>query len=249
MNKTIFKTRVAIGSIVIAVIGGAAIHHLYAQGANLSPIHAPSVLVTTRSAPASLTSHSVHGNTSAAVGMALEYVADFSNDRVLMGASHDVFVGKILKQIGSKEQGIGPETQFQVQVILDIKGGLQGTVTVDQEGGYENGTLYYVQGGVPLLKPGATYLLATRYSPPEDWYTLNPSISGSQFIIYDPNLSLAKLQAMAQNDMRVKQLEAVYPNEILLDADVKNSNALNSYQSLHGVVSSNSAPEKSSPQK
>lgn len=183
-----------------------------------------------------------------AVGMALEYAADFSNDRILMGASHNVFVAKVIRQTGDRERRIGPETQFEVQIVLNIKGNLQGMVTLDQEGGYVNGVLYYIQDGVPLLKPGVTYLLATRYNPQENWYTLNPSISGSQFIIDDPNLSIPKLQSMAENDMRVKELEAAYPNEILLDADIKNDNTLNSYASLHGGLPSSSPTTTTSTQ-
>lgn len=184
-------------------------------------------------------------HSSAAVGMAVEYAANFSNDKVLMGASHDVFVGRVLEKLGTKELGIGPETQFRVQIILNIKGSLHGTVTVDQQGGYENGVLYYVQGGAPFLKPGVTYLLATRYNAQENWYTLNPSVSGSQFILDDNGLSIDKLRAWAQNDLRVKKLQEAYPNEVLLDADIKSNNAINSYQSLYGGMpptSSTGAP-------
>lgn len=84
------------------------------------------------------------------------------------------------------------------------------------------------------MKLGATYLLATRYNSEENWYTLNASIFGSQFILDAPNLSISQLQAWAENDMRVKQLQAAYPNEILLQADVERNNTLNSYQSLQG---------------
>jgi len=167
------------------------------------------------------------------VGIDLEYPADFADNRILMGASHNVFVGKVMAQIGSQERGIGPETQFSVVPILNIKGHLSGAVIVDQAGGVLNGVSYYIEGGALLLKPGATYLLATRYNPQEKWYTLNPSRSGSQFIINDPDADVATLSTIAQNDIRVKALEAAYPNEILLNADVRNNNALNSYKSAH----------------
>jgi hypothetical protein len=181
------------------------------------------------------------------VGMVAEYAADFANDEILMGASHDVFVGEVVSQVGDKERGIGPETQFAVEVVLDIKGNLRGTVTVDQQGGYDNGVLYYIEDGASLLEPGVTYLLATRYNSQENWYTLNPSVSGSQFIIDDSSLSVDQLRAMAENDLRVKQLEAAYPNEILPEADIKNDNTLNSYQSLHAGVSTSSISANISP--
>src|ERR1041385_5609136 len=43
------------------------------------------------------------------------YSADFSNDQILVGASHHIFVGRVLRQIGSTDLGIGTETQFEVE--------------------------------------------------------------------------------------------------------------------------------------
>lgn len=242
------KYTIKITGIIILVVGVIFGYILYSSTATSSSIARTSILADTTStkdtAPV-ITSEDV---SSTAVGMAVEYVADFSNNRVLMGASHNVFVAKVIKQIGNIERGIGPETQFEVQIVLNIKGNLQGTVTLDQEGGYDNGILYYIDGGASLLEPGTTYLLATRYNPQENWYTLNPSIFGSQFIIHDETASINQLQALAQNDTRVKQLEEAYPNEILLDADVENDNALNSYQSLHGGLPSSSISADTSTQ-
>jgi hypothetical protein len=167
----------------------------------------------------------------------LEYAADFSSDAVLVGASHNVFVGKVIRQLGSKERGIGPETQFQVQIIDNIKGDLKGVVTVDQIGGYKNGVLYTVSedAGSPkgdsayLLQPGSTYLLATRYNRTEDWYTLNPFPTARKLISRDQIASTAQLRAVAEKDARFKQLEIAYPREVLLNADVVHGNALNRY--------------------
>ena len=242
--KNIIKNKKFTG-IFILIIGMGIIYYSYSyihrSKASLANINSTALADASAKKIIPTVSQNIN-ESSATVGMEMEYAADFSNNRVLMGASHNVFVGKIIKQVGDKERGIGPETQFEVQIVFNIKGNLQGGVTVDQEGGYKNGILYYVQSGAPLLIPGATYLLATRYSSQEKWYTLNPSLSGSQFIINDSNLSIDQLKTLARNDIRVKQLEAAYPNEILLDADIKNNNALNSYQSLYGgpTVSSSS---------
>lgn len=177
------------------------------------------------------------------VTMEFIYPANYADDRVLVGASHNVFVGKIVAQTGSIERGAGPETQFAVQVISNIKGNLQGTVTVDQQGGYKNGVLYVVgnsdvfggSAGRYLLQIGSTYLLATRYNPTSNWYTLNPFPSASKLISADPSQANAQLQVLAANDPRVLRLQVAYSNEVLLPADIAKNNTLNSYRSTHPV--------------
>ncbi|MCE9548793.1 hypothetical protein K8Q98_00095 [Candidatus Nomurabacteria bacterium] len=169
------------------------------------------------------------------------YVADFSNDEVLVGASHNIFVGKIVGQAGSKERGIGPETQLQVEVIENIKGKLEGQVTVSQQGGYKDGILYVVGEGRDalkkdgensfLLKEGSTYLLATRYNEKENWHTLNSFPSASK-LITSKNISGKELRNIARSDPRVNQLKQAYPYEVLLEADIKSGKTLNSYKSL-----------------
>lgn len=174
-----------------------------------------------------------------------QYAADFSDDRVLVGASHDIFIGKIIRQTGAKERGIGPETQYMVQVIENIKGDLRGVVTVDQQGGYKDGVLYVVDDDTGstskgadsyLLQPGSTYLLATRYNKSEDWYTLNSYPTASKLLSSDVATSDAGLKTLADGDARVQELKAAYPKEILLDADVKNKNTLNSYESVQAAT-------------
>jgi hypothetical protein len=170
-----------------------------------------------------------------------EYAADFSNDEILMGASHNVFIGKVIRQTGEKERGIGPETQFQVQVIENIKGDLKGTVTVDQEGGYKDGVLYVMDGDIGttgknasdyLLQPGSTYLLATRYNPDENWYTLNSYPTARELFSSDSSATNDYLLLRTDADPRVKALKAAYPHEILLPADIAHNNTRNSYQSV-----------------
>lgn len=177
--------------------------------------------------------------------ISFQYVTDFSDDRKLMGTSHNVFVGKVIRQVGVKERGIGPETQFEVEVIQNIKGNLQGSVVVNQQGGYRNGILYLVYEGdvvLPadngnfsmdtLFEPGATYLFASRYSERENWYTFVSHPNGRKLISKDKSLNKVQLETLAKNDAKVIKLQDAYKNEILLDVDIKNNNARNSYQSL-----------------
>lgn len=174
----------------------------------------------------------------------LQYAIDFADDRVLMGASHNVFVGKVIEQIGNKSFDNTPETQFAVEVILNIKGDLQGTVVVSQSGGYKNGVLYLVSGGdvvAPadiikngdqLLLPGSTYIFATRYDSKENWYGLIPHSNGKKLLSQNASLDKSQLEALVWSDEKVLKLQEAYKNEILLEDDIRMNNARNSYQSL-----------------
>ncbi|CAN5727850.1 hypothetical protein BH11PAT2_BH11PAT2_06680 [soil metagenome] len=210
--------------------------------------HAPAISLTSLSHENSLGIKSmlpVNSSTSSTVAQPTQkievidaqYAADFSNDRILVGASHNIFIGKVIAQIGTKERGVGPETQFSIAVIDNVKGRIQDTVTIDQQGGFKNGKLYVVgddsltKGGntAYLLQPGSTYLFATRYNAQQNWYTLNPYPGATKLISNDTDLSNTKLQILAKSDSRVKALESAYPREILLGADIQHHDALNSF--------------------
>ncbi|MCK9351154.1 MAG: hypothetical protein WCT49_05600 [Candidatus Paceibacterota bacterium] len=170
------------------------------------------------------------------------YAADFTNNDILAGASHNIFIARVIKQDGEKALGASPETQFKVEVIENIKGDLQGTVTVDQFGGYKDGVLYTVEDDNPtpnaknsdsyMLQEGNTYLLATRYNETEDWYTLNSFYTARKLLSTDKNMNPSDLKALADNDERVKALKEAYPKEKLLDADISHENTKNSFVSL-----------------
>jgi hypothetical protein len=169
------------------------------------------------------------------------YAANFADDAILVGASHNVFVGKVLEQTGSKKLGRNPETQFSVEVVANIKGNLEGVVTVDQFGGYENGILYSVDGGPSsltynksepyLLQAGSTYLLATRYNDKENWYTLNSFSTARKLLSQDTSLNKGQLKALAESDGRFQHLASVYPTEVVMSADINAHNVQNAYAS------------------
>ncbi|MDO8659306.1 MAG: hypothetical protein Q7K54_01770 [Candidatus Parcubacteria bacterium] len=155
--------------------------------------------------------------------LVLQSSEDFSDDRILMGASNNVFVGKVIKQIGDKRFGKFPATQFAVEVIDNIKGNLQGTVVVDRLGGYKYGMRYVVHNDTVaiskntdlLLKIGTTYLFATRYNSEENWYTVMFYPNTGKIISRDANLNRIDLEILSQNDERVSVLREAYKNEIL----------------------------------
>lgn len=168
----------------------------------------------------------------------LLYPSDPSDNQLLLGASHNVFIGKVFAQTGNKETQIGPRTQYRVQVIDNLKGELKNTVTLDMLGGYDKeGKLVLVEdeGGVQetaLLQPGTTYLFATRYNPDEDWYTLIAHPNARKVLSSDTSMNIHQLQALADKDEKVKKFEDAYVSEILDKADMANNNTRNSFQSL-----------------
>ncbi len=125
---------------------------------------------------------------------------DVGDPRRLVGFSDAVFVGRVVDQVGSSAPADDPfpRTQFRVQVLRGIKSVrrsegqvnslpseptvLPDSVVVDQYGGYERDStgkqVLWLMNGVPLLEPGKTYLLATRYNRENDWYHLSEGEEG-----------------------------------------------------------------------
>jgi len=108
--------------------------------------------------------------------MEASFVTDVSDDRKLAGIAQNIFIGKVVSEAGTKKLGRTPETQFNVEVVENIKGNLSGTVVVNQQGGYENKekkNKVLVEGD-DLLEPGKVYLFATRFHEGEKWHALVP---------------------------------------------------------------------------
>jgi hypothetical protein len=170
--------------------------------------------------------------------LALLYPINPEKTELLLGASHNVFIGKVLARTGNKETEIGPRTQYQVQVIGSIKGELVETITIDMLGGYnKDGKLVIVESGdvAPedaLFQPGSTYLFAARYNAEEDWYTVIAHPNARKVLSTDNSLPTQALRALADQDEKFKTFKAAYPDEQLLEADVANNNTRNSFQSL-----------------
>jgi hypothetical protein len=159
------------------------------------------------------------------------YVADYSQPTTLLGATHNIFVGKVMKQVGNKDFSGNPATQFSVDVLHSIKGEIAKQTIVEQEGGYRNGVLYLIDSN-PLIQSGSTYLFSTRYNAKENWHTMNPHPNASKLLSSDDKLTTEQLLALISEDPKVKELEDAYPHEILLDADIYHNNTRNSFQSL-----------------
>ncbi|MFJ5718299.1 hypothetical protein [Neobacillus sp. NPDC093127] len=100
-------------------------------------------------------------------------VIDIGNPREVVGFSDNVFFGKVIKQVGTKSLGGPPETQFEIEVLDNIKGELNGRIKVNQQGGFEGKYLFLIDDDKLLLED-QTYLFATKYESNENWHTLVP---------------------------------------------------------------------------
>ncbi|MGM0885238.1 MAG: hypothetical protein ACQEXQ_29870 [Bacillota bacterium] len=98
---------------------------------------------------------------------------DVSNTRRLVGWADNVFIGKVIGQDGTKSIDGFPETQFKVEVSDNIKSEFNGTVIVNQQGGYKGNELILIEND-QLLKEGQSYLFVTRHLKEENWNTLVP---------------------------------------------------------------------------
>lgn len=175
------------------------------------------------------------------VPMFTSVVSDSGNDQELMGSSHNVFVAKVVKQLGTTNGGPGVETQFAVEIVYNIKGNLNGVITLNQQGGYQGDTLYVMEGGdmmLPgkdkeyLLQPGSTYLLATRcLLLKERGCTLDGHPNARKLISKDQTLSIAQLRTLAEKDEKVIRFFEAYTKEKPFIGD-DDSHALNSFRSL-----------------
>lgn len=110
----------------------------------------------------------------------VRYAIDAMDPRELVGFATDVFVGHVVEEAGSEGASLSgpgekalPRTQFSVEVLNNVKGEAEGTVTVSQLGGYdeEEGREVRVRGD-SLLEPGKEYLFVTTYDPEDGWYTV-----------------------------------------------------------------------------
>ena len=145
-------------------------------------------------------------------------VTDLSDDRKLVGFSHNVFVGRVVEKLGQTEEYGFPETQFRVEVLETLKGSLSGEVTVNQQGGVRtwDGSAYRREGDPNLLEPGKTYLFATRHLPEKDWHTLMPGYGNLGIQVSEDASDKEILAAKHTVQLRERFTDAV-KNEIPYD--------------------------------
>lgn len=170
------------------------------------------------------------------------YSFDVENSGALIGAANNAFIGKVVRKIpDSKMLSAFPETQYEVEVIENIKGNLNGTVTVNQEGGIIDGTLYASEdsdiktssGATEfLLTEGSTYFFATRFLESENWHTVIGHRTARELISEIPTATAQEILKFSYTNERVQEIAEAYTKEIPLEADVISGNVANAYTSL-----------------
>ena len=166
----------------------------------------------------------------------------FETDPGFVGLSHNIFVGKVIKNIGQITTETIPETRFQIQVISNIKGTLPEKVIMNQEGGYENGVLVRMEENGQLLKEGSTYLLAAR-TDGNGRYVVFFYPRGTTLLSSDQSLSSNALKTLAATNKDVLGLQEAYKTEVLIDADVQSKSTYNSYKKLVTFPAIPAAPQ------
>lgn len=171
-----------------------------------------------------------------------QYIAGLDDDRKMVGISDNVFIGRVIKKGRNKIVDNTPSTEFQVEVLYNIKGELRGEFTVSQEGGYENGILYVLNAGDVIhpddgsddwfLNTDDLYLFYTSYDPKDQthWAIFHPN--ATKKLKWEKNLTDDAIKSEAQQDQRIKELEEAYKNEILNETDVENNYTRNTYKEI-----------------
>ncbi len=164
-----------------------------------------------------------------------------STDRGFVGAVHTVSVAKVMKNTGQSIVNGIPTTQFQVQIIKNIKGTLPERVVLQQSGGYENGVLITMEEQ-PLLKAGSTYLLSTR-TDGKGMYLVSAYTRGTILLSADQKLTTTQLLAISTANKDVIALRNAYATELPFDIDVQNTATFNSFIKTVTIPSTPISPQ------
>lgn len=112
---------------------------------------------------------------------------DPEDERRLVGFADNVFVGRVLEQVSAEGTPtilpedqrypgplpVIPNTQFSVEVQENVKGKLEGVVTVSQTGGYDpSSDAMVLMQGDRLLEVGQTLLFVSRFDEANKWHVI-----------------------------------------------------------------------------
>lgn len=161
--------------------------------------------------------------------MHASWAFDISNVGLLVKNSDNVFIGRVVEQVGNEPRRRSPFTQFSVEVLANIKGDLKGKIVVDQEGGYKYGVLHVLRddaivpedmakSGEYLLLPGHVYVFATlqnkektrhTVSAPTRYTRISTDATLSNDVALDSAWKHSRVQAFVQAVQRGEQDTAV----------------------------------------
>lgn len=144
------------------------------------------------------------------------YAFEATDKRKLVGASENVFVGRVLNKVGSEstpalkpipgEDDSTPTTQFEIETINTIKSELEGTVTVNQHGGRNEDGQFVLLEEDPLFESGKVYLINSNKDQQRGW----------QQVVAQP-FGKVKTKSSQHKAKVVKKFEAAKQSQILPD--------------------------------
>ncbi len=135
----------------------------------------PAVLVSAAAAMVGAAAASLGWPGAGSERAAVSFVTDVEDPRRLVGVVDNVFVGRVDGVEDVHMPSGVPETLYRVTVTDNIKGHLEGGVTVNQLGGMAPGARApTLVEDDDLLVVGGEYLFATRVGGDGAWHTLVP---------------------------------------------------------------------------
>lgn len=163
--------------------------------------------------------------------MHARYIDGLADDRVFVGAMHNIFVAKVVRTVGQTVSENAPiTTQFEVEIVTNIKGELSGKMIISQEGGYQNG-IFYSMEGQKLMQAGSTYIMSAR-TDGQGTYLVSSYPRGLILLSKNAELTVVQLSDLSAASADVLALKIAYTQEIPYQVDVDNAFNLNSYSSL-----------------
>ena len=160
------------------------------------------------------------------------FIADFDNDKKVLGASDNVFVWRItenlwLAEVKEWESKI-PSTLFNVEVIYNIKWKVKWVIIVKQEAGYDRFWDLYIPEGTQYMEEWQTYLLATI----GDSFTIISHHNGSHLLDLDSKKSKTEIRELLKNNQKIKDWRNAYIGEEIYENGYKISSEKNLYKNL-----------------
>lgn len=139
-----------------------------------------------------------------------DFAMDVTQREEVVGNSENVFVAKVIEQVGSYSPREGmAQTRFKVEVIKNIKGKLKKGQTINQNAGFveKDGEKYLVKyENQELLEPGKLYLFASLYDVNNKWHNPVPGYGEIPIESTKESEALAKSFAEAFKNQKISGL-------------------------------------------
>lgn len=174
------------------------------------------------------------------------YIADFDDVNKVSGFAEDIFVAKIVENLGTYDNGEEwiYETLFQVETLYNIKWKNNKKINVVQMAWYDLQWNLHLPHWTEYLKEGNIYLLTTAWENPrrvlshENWSHLLATMDEvNQKMTDSSSNSRKKIEKEVIKDSRViKEFREAYKNEVYYDENedwkYKISSEKNAYKNL-----------------